>query len=79
MEEEEQEAPPDLVDTPIAAEEQDTYGFPPLYESGDDMEQASEYKMRAADLKSQGIRHLPFGCAMFRRRHLHKIRIERIE
>ena len=54
MEEEEQEAPPDLVDTPIAAEEQDTSGFPPLYESGDDMEQASEYKMRAADLKSQG-------------------------
>ena len=50
---EEQEAP-DLVDTPVAVEEQDTSDFPPLYESGDDKEQAGTYKMQAADLKSQG-------------------------
>jgi suppressor of tumorigenicity protein 13 len=49
--EEEDDAPPDLVDTGV--EEEDT-AFPPLYQSGDDMEQAGEYKMQAADLKSQG-------------------------
>jgi suppressor of tumorigenicity protein 13 len=32
----------------------DTSDFPPLYQSGDDMEQAGEYKMQAADLKSEG-------------------------
>jgi suppressor of tumorigenicity protein 13 len=51
--EEEDDAPPDLVDTGV---EEDTASanFPPLYQSGDDMEQAGEYKMQAADLKSQG-------------------------
>ena len=39
-------------DTPPAAV--DTSDFPPLYESGDDMEQAGEHKMQAADLKSEG-------------------------
>lgn len=28
--------------------------FPPAYETGDDFEKASEYKMKAADLKSEG-------------------------
>jgi suppressor of tumorigenicity protein 13 len=41
-----------MEDTPPAAV--DTSDFPPLYQSGDDMEQAGEYKMQASDLKSQG-------------------------
>lgn len=42
---------PDLVDAAVV---EDTSDFPPLYKSGDDIEQAGTYKMQAADLKSQG-------------------------
>jgi suppressor of tumorigenicity protein 13 len=49
LDEDEDGAP--MEDTPDAA---DTSDFPPLYQSGDDMEQAGEYKMQAADLKSEG-------------------------
>jgi suppressor of tumorigenicity protein 13 len=41
-----------MEDTPPAVV--DTSDFPPLYQSGDDMEQAGENKMQAADLKSEG-------------------------
>ena len=47
-----EEEPDIFVPIVSAADESET--LPPMYESGDDMDKATTYKMEAADLKSSG-------------------------
>lgn len=55
-----EEAPPapaaekKAEETTTTSNDSDEPPFPPAYETGDDYEKASEFKMKAADLKSEG-------------------------